>query len=215
MIQFQNVSKSFGNIIALQDISFKVENGEFVFIVGPSGAGKTTILKLLLREFKPSSGEIFVDDVDITKIKKRDVPALRQKIGSVFQDFKLLPERTIRENIQVALAIKNINENEWKDIIDEVLKLVGLADRSELFPAQLSGGELQRASLARALVVNPIVIFADEPTGNLDLDTGKKIIDLLLKINQEGKTVIVTSHNESIIKRAGKRIIRLKNGRII
>ena len=215
MIEFAGVGKTFGKISALQDINFKVDDGEFVFIVGPSGAGKTTLLKLLIREYKPSTGVIKVDNVDVTKIKKRDIPLLRQKIGIVFQDFKLLPERTIAENIEVPLAIKGVKKTEWKSRIDDVLKLVGLSDRADLFPAQLSGGEIQRASIARALVINPILIFADEPTGNLDWDTGDLIMDLLSKINKEGKTIIVTSHNKEIVNRYANRVIELKNGTVI
>ena len=215
MIEFENVGKTFGRISALQDVTFKVNDGEFVFIIGPSGAGKTTLLRLILREYKPTSGMIKVDGTDITKIKKRDIPSLRQKIGTVFQDFKLLPERTIRENIEVALAIKNVNKLEWTNRVNQVLKLVGLEERADLFPAQISGGEIQRVSIARALVVNPVLIFADEPTGNLDWETGDAIMDLLVKINKEGKTIIVTSHNRPIIKKYGKRIIEMKDGKVI
>lgn len=215
MVEFVNVTKKYGSITALEDVSFKVEEGEFVFIIGPSGAGKTTVLKLLISQTKPTSGEVYLDGLSLHKLKRKDVPKLRQKIGIVFQDFKLLPERTIRENVEVALAVKDVPKKEWIARVDQVLKLVGLSERSELFPSQLSGGELQRASLARALVVNPKVIFADEPTGNLDWETGEQIMDLLKKINDEGKTLIVTSHNEAIIKKMGKRVIELKAGKVV
>ncbi len=215
MVGFKNVSKNFGNIKALNDVSFNVEKGEFVFVVGASGSGKTTILRILLGEFKPTSGTIIFDGVDISNIKKSEVPKLRQSIGVVFQDFKLLKEKTIGENIEVALAIKKVDQSEWQTRKEQVLKLVGLSNRSELFPAQLSGGELQRVAVARAMVTDPKIIFADEPTGNLDWETGEVVMDLLDKINKNGKTVIVTSHNQDIIKRMKKRVIRLKDGKVV
>jgi cell division transport system ATP-binding protein len=215
LIEFKKVSKNFGAIKALTDISFKIDKGEFVFLAGPSGSGKTTILRLLLGEIQPSAGEIFFDEQRVNDVSAKQLPKLRQKIGVVFQDFRLLPERTIRENIEVALAVKRVSEKEWEERVNQVLKVVGLADRSELFPAQLSGGELQRVSLARALVVNPKVIFADEPTGNLDWETAEGVMQLLLHINKEGKTVIVASHHESIIKELKKRVIRLNKGKLV
>jgi cell division transport system ATP-binding protein len=208
LIEFKKVSKDFGSIKALTDISFKIDKGEFVFLAGPSGSGKTTILRLLLGEILPSSGEIIFDEQKINDLSGKELPKLRQKIGVVFQDFRLLPERTIRENIEVALAVKRVHEKEWEERTTQVLKVVGLIDRSELFPAQLSGGELQRVSLARALVVNPKLIFADEPTGNLDWETAEGVMQLLVNINKEGKTVIVASHHESIIKEMKKRVLR-------
>ncbi len=214
MVDFKNVSKSFGNIKALSDVSFNVAKGEFVFIVGASGSGKTTILRLLLSEYKPTSGTITFDGVNISNIKKSEVSRLRQSIGVVFQDFKLLREKTVGENIEVALAIKKIDKSEWQTRKGQVLKLVGLSNRSELFPAQLSGGELQRVAVARAMVTDPKIIFADEPTGNLDWETGEVIMDLLEKINKSGKTIIVTSHNLEIIKKMKKRVIKLKDGKV-
>ncbi len=215
MVQFKNVTKNFGNIKALTDASFNIEKGEFVFIVGPSGAGKSTVLRLLLGEFKPTSGSIIFDGEDITQIKKGDIPRLRQKIGIVFQDFKLLRDKTIRENIEVALAIKGVDPKEWKMRVDQVLKLVGLSSRGELFPLQLSGGEVQRVAIARALVIDPKIILADEPTGNLDWETGEAIMDLLGKVNKAGKTVIVASHNREIIDKMKRRVIKLKDGRMV
>jgi len=215
MIEFKNVSKSFGSIKALADISFKVANGEFVFITGPSGAGKTTLLKLILREILPDSGQIVFDGADIVGLSQEEVPHLRQKIGVVFQDFKVLPERTVRENVEVPLAVVGVNPEEWEARVDQVLKLVGLDKRTELFPSQLSGGELQRVSLARALVVNPKLILADEPTGNLDSETADGVMDLFEKINKEGKTVIMATHNERIIEKYKKREIKIKEGRIV
>lgn len=215
MIEFTNVSKKYGPITALSDVSFKIEDGEFVFIVGPSGAGKTTILKLLIAQTRPTNGEIILDGQPIHALKRSKVPLLRQHIGTVFQDFRLLPERTVRENVEVALAVKGVPKKEWKARVDQVLQLVGLVNRSELFPAQLSGGELQRASLARALVVNPSVVLADEPTGNLDWKTARSIVDLLVKINHEGKTLIVTSHNKAIVRQLQKRTLKIEDGKLV
>ena len=215
MIQFKNVSKSFGSIKALEAISFEVEQGEFVFITGPSGAGKTTVLRLILRETLPDTGQIILDKVDITKLAEEQIPIYRQRIGVVFQDYKILPERTIRENIEVALAVAGIPQEAWKARVDQVLKLVGLSERAELFPSQLSGGEIQRASLARALVINPKLILADEPTGNLDWETADAIMDLFEKIHKEGKTIIMATHNEVIVEKYKERVIKLKDGKVI
>lgn len=215
MVKFKGVSKSFGEIKALQDVSFEVDDGEFVFLVGPSGAGKTTILRLILREILPDSGEIIFDKVNISDLSDKETPVLRQKIGVVFQDYKILPERTVRENVEVALAVVGVSEEEWNKRVDHILQLVGLSGRADLFPAQLSGGELQRVSLARALVVNPKVILADEPTGNLDWETAGQIVELLTKINKEGKTVIMATHHEGLIKKYKYRVIKLKEGKLI
>lgn len=210
MLKVKNVTKKFGNIVALDDVSFEVEPGEFLFITGPSGSGKTTLLRLILREFLPDTGQILLEDYDITDLKGKEIPLLRQQIGVVFQDFKVLPFRTLRENIEVALSVIGLPKSEWEARVDRVLDLVDLSDRDKLFPAQLSGGELQRASLARALVVNPKIILADEPTGNLDWDTTDKIIDLFEKINAEGKTVLMATHHQGVINKLDKRIIELK-----
>jgi len=215
MIKFSDVTKSFGSINALDKISFEVKSGEFVFLTGPSGAGKTTILKMILREMLPDSGEVLFDDVDIVKLADKEVPRLRQQMGIVFQDFKVLPERTVSENVEVALAVSSVPDNEWDSRVRHVLKLVGLDKRANLFPSQLSGGELQRVSLARALVINPKLILADEPTGNLDWKTAEGIMDLLEKINKEGKTIIMATHHEGIIKHGKHRIINLDDGCII
>jgi len=214
MLKVNNVSKSFGNIVALEDISFDVDPGEFVFLTGPSGSGKTTLLRLILRELLPDTGEIYLEDQDITQLRLREVPALRQQIGTVFQDFKILNERTVRENVEVALAVIGLDKNEWRDRVDHVANLVGLSNRVDLFPSQLSGGELQRVSLARALVVNPKIILADEPTGNLDWETSERIMQLFEKINQEGKTILMATHNQNIIDTMKKRVIEVKHGKV-
>ena len=215
MVEFKKVSKNFGSIKALSDVSFKVDKGEFIFIIGPSGAGKTTLMRLLLRDYTPSSGEVIFDGKDIATLKKSEIPDLRQKIGVVFQNFRLLPERTVRENVEVSLAVLGVAKQEWDQKVNDILKMVGLQDRAELFPSQLSGGELQRVSLARALVTNPKVVFADEPTGNLDWETAEAIVGLLVKISKEGKTVIVSSHNKTIMDKLGKRVIELKAGKLV
>ncbi|QQG42170.1 MAG: cell division ATP-binding protein FtsE [Candidatus Woesebacteria bacterium] len=214
MINFKNVTKKFGSVVAVTDVSFEVKKGEFVFITGPSGAGKSTILKLILGELTPDSGTVTVDGIDLKNLKSKDVPFFRQKIGTVFQDFKVLPERTVGENVEVALAVIGLPENEWKERINHVLKLVGLTKQINLFPSQLSGGELQRVSLARALVVNPKLLLADEPTGNLDWETSEGVVKLFEKINEEGKTVIMATHNMDIIKKFKKRIINIVGGKI-
>lgn len=214
MIKFENVTKNFGRINALNDVSFEIKDGEFVFLTGPSGAGKTTILKMILRDMLPDSGKVFFDQNDITDISNRDIPYLRQQMGIVFQDFKVLPERTVAENVEIVLAVANIDQSEWRKRVEHVLKLVGLTNRSRLFPSQLSGGELQRVSLARALVINPKIILADEPTGNLDWKTAEGIMELLEKINKEGKTIIMATHHEGIIKHAKHRVLELNDGRI-
>ena len=214
MVKFKDVTKRFGSVAALEKISFEVEKGEFVFITGPSGSGKTTILRLILGEILPDSGEIVVEGVSVGALKSSEVPIFRQKIGTVFQDFKVLPERTVRENVEVALAVINLPEEEWEARVKHVLKLVGLEKQIDLFPSQLSGGELQRTSLARALVVNPKLILADEPTGNLDWDTADSIMQIFEKIHKEGKTVIMATHNQEIIKKYKKRIVHIVGGKI-
>ena len=214
MIHFENVTKNFGSINALDNASFSVKDGEFVFLTGPSGAGKTTILKLILREMLPDSGRVIFDDTDISMLSQKDVPVLRQQMGIVFQDFKLIPERTVTENVEVALAVSDVPQDEWEKRVNHVLKLVGLTTRSKLFPSQLSGGELQRVSLARALVINPKIILADEPTGNLDWKTAEGIMELFEKVNKEGKTIIMATHHEGIIKHAKHRVIKLEDGNI-
>lgn len=214
MLKVRNVSKSFGSIVALDDISFDVNSGEFVFLTGPSGAGKTTLLRLILREMRPDKGEILLEGEDVTKLKPKDIPSLRQRIGVVFQDFKILSEKTLSENVEIALAVIGLPQKEWRARVDRVLELVGLSNRHDLFPSQLSGGELQRVSLARALVVNPKIILADEPTGNLDWETADKIMQLFEKINEEGKTVVMATHHKLIIEKMKKRVIVLNGGKV-
>jgi cell division transport system ATP-binding protein len=215
MLKLENVSKKFGDITALKNVSFDIEDGEFVFLIGPSGAGKTTILRLILREILPDTGELIFDEVKINKMKQKEVPLIRQKIGVVFQDYKIIPESTVWENVEIALAVVGAPKAEWKVRVENVLKLTGLGERKSLFPSQLSGGEVQRLSLARALVVNPRIILADEPTGNLDWETAQNIMRLFDLINKEGKTVLMATHNKQIIREMKKRVIEIKNGEVV
>ena len=214
IVHFKSVTKKFGSQVALNDVSFDVKKGEFVFITGPSGAGKTTILKLILGELTAGSGEVVVDGFNVASLESRDLPHFRQKIGTVFQDFKVLPERTVFENVAVALAVVGLPENDWNERVKHVLRLSGLSGQTNLFPSQLSGGELQRVSLARALVVNPKIFLADEPTGNLDWETSDNLMDLFEEINKEGKTIIMATHNMEIVKKYKKRVINIVGGTI-
>ena len=214
MLVIKNITKSYGRIVALSEISLEVKNGEFVFLTGPSGSGKTTLLRLIIGEISPDSGQILLDGKDVTKLSSKELPYVRQQIGVVFQDYKILSEKTVRENIEIALAVIGLSPDKWSGRVENVLKLTSLEERANQFPSQLSGGELQRVSLARALVVDPKVILADEPTGNLDWDTADRIMDILVKVNKEGKTVIVASHHKDIMKRIDKRMIKLNKGKI-
>jgi len=214
-IVFDHVSKNFGSITALNDISFELEKGEFALLVGPSGAGKSTIIKLILSQYKPTTGSILIDDVDITHLKKKDIEHIRKKIGIVFQDYQLIFDKTIEENIALALDIVDYPKDQVNAKIDQVLEKVGLTDRKTLFPNQLSGGELQRAALARALSVDPLLILADEPTGNVDEENTWNLVKLLKQINKEGTTILMTTHDPDIIKSLGKRVIKIKSGAII
>ncbi|HHW57249.1 MAG TPA: cell division ATP-binding protein FtsE [Clostridia bacterium] len=216
MIKFINVSKRYNkNIIALSNVSFEIENGEFVFIVGPSGAGKSTIIKLLLKEEEPTSGSILIDKRDITKLKKREIPYLRRSMGVVFQDFRLLPNKTVFENVAFAMEIIGASPKDIRRKVPMVLSLVGLSDKADNYPQQLSGGEQQRVSLARAIVNEPSILIADEPTGNLDPDTSWEIVKLLSEINKRGTTVVMATHAKDIVDAMKKRVIALEKGNIV
>ena len=216
MIVFENITKAFPNrTVALEDVTFTIDKGEFVFFIGPSGAGKTTILRLLLSEIKPTSGIVRIEGEDISLLKKNKLPALRRQIGAIFQDYKLLEDHTVKENVaMVSEMLKRTNE-EIATQVEEILATVGLKEKADLFPTQLSGGELQRTAIARALTTNPKILFADEPTGNLDPISGWEIIKLLQKINQAGTTVLIATHSEEIVKALKKRIIELEKGRVV
>lgn len=216
MIKFQNISKFYlPNTIALDKISFEVKPKEFISVVGKSGAGKTTLLKLLLAEERPSQGRIFFEDQDVHRIDLEKLPELRRKIGSVFQDYKLLPSKTVSENIAYTMEVIGASDSEISRDVSEILEIVGLSGCADNFPAQLSGGEKQRAAIARALIHRPEVILADEPTGNLDPYHTLDIVRLLLKVNELGTTIFLATHNKDIINRLGKRVITLERGRVI
>jgi len=215
MIKFDKVTKKFGAITALEEISFEIPKGGFAFVVGPSGAGKSTLVRLILREYLPTSGKIKINKQDLNKLKKDQLVDLRRQIGVVFQDFKLLTDRTVYENIALPLKFVKRDIRQIDKEVRQVLELVGLTDRAGLFPAQLAGGELQRACLARAVVNCPQIVIADEPTGNLDPKTGREIIELLKKVNQMGSTVLVATHNDRAVDDFEERVIALDKGRLI
>ncbi|AIS52957.1 cell division ATP-binding protein FtsE [Thermoanaerobacter kivui] len=216
MIKFINVSKTYNkDIIALSNVSFEIENGEFVFIVGPSGAGKSTLIKLLLKEEEPTTGTIIINKKDITKLKRREIPYLRRSMGVVFQDFRLLPNKTVFENVAFAMEIVGASHKEIRRRVPMVLSLVGLSDKADNYPQQLSGGEQQRVSLARAIVNEPSILIADEPTGNLDPDTSWEIVKLISEINKRGTTVVMATHAKDIVDAMKKRVIALEKGNMV
>lgn len=213
MVSFDNVTKKYGSIIALDEVSFEIAPGEFVFITGASGAGKTTVVRLLLRDIKPDHGKILIEGKDIASLRVRDLPYYRRKVGVVFQDFKLLFERTVWENVALALEVAG-QEPESK--IKEALEEVGLWERADLFPRQLAGGEQQRVVIARALVAKPKLILADEPTGNLDPTTSRQIVELLdRQTKEDGTTVIMATHNENIVNSLKRRVLLFKQGKLV
>lgn len=216
MIEFVNVSKKYPNgQIALEDINLKIDDGEFVFIVGPSGAGKSSLLRLITREITPSSGHILINGEDIFKLPENKVPILRRRIGTVFQDFKLLLNRTVSENVAVPLEVQSKGDEQIEKEVAAALEKVGLLEKANSFPAQLSGGEVQRTAIARAIISNPQILLADEPTGDLDPKNAQSVVALLEKINKEDKTIIVmATHNESIVNHFKKRVVVLLGGKI-
>jgi cell division transport system ATP-binding protein len=215
MIRFENVTKQYptGNT-ALDDVTFSIDRGEFVFLVGPSGSGKTTLFRLLIRDAVPSSGSIFIGDWDLTSLPKNKIPVLRKNVGVVFQDLKLLRDRTIYENIMFPLEVGNIDSEEAIQRVDRIIERVGIADHREKFPIQLSGGELQRAAIARALAFSPEVLLADEPTGDLDNATSWEIVKLLQEISEEGTTIIMATHNADIVNSLRNRTLVLEKGKL-
>lgn len=215
MVKFDKVTKKFGDVVALCNATFEIEKGEFVFLTGPSGAGKTTIVKLILGEYLPTEGKVFFKGRDLEKIVKKNLTDLRRQVGVIFQDFKLILDRTIFENVALPLEIEGKKKTEIEKEVEEVLKKVGLSQRADFFPAQLAGGELQRASLARALARKPLVLLADEPTGNLDPASSWQLIKLLKKINQEGTTVLMATHNVDIVNSMSTRVIKLDKGKVV
>ncbi|MFP4514978.1 MAG: cell division ATP-binding protein FtsE [Parcubacteria group bacterium] len=216
MINISNVSKYYKpDVVALENVSLDVKAGEMVSIVGQSGSGKTTLVKLLTGEEKPDKGQLVVGEWDITNINRSQVPYLRRQIGVIFQDFKLLPKKTLAENVGFALQVCGQKPARIKKIVPSVLKIVGLEGKKHRYPHEVSGGEGQRVAIARALVHQPKILLADEPTGNLDSINANEIIDLLLKINNFGTTVVLVTHNREIVNRLKKRVITMDNGRVI
>ncbi len=216
MIRLDNVTKEFPTgTTALSEVTFSIDKGEFVFLVGPSGSGKTTLFRLITREMKPTSGEIHIGAWNIGKLTDRHIPNLRKSIGVVFQDLKLLRDRTIFENILLPLEVAGVAESETTQKVDAILEQVGIAEHRDKFPIQLSGGELQRAAIARALVFSPEILLADEPTGNLDTTTSWEIVKLLQDINKSGTTILMATHNTDIINNLLKRVLVLEKGKLI
>ena len=216
MIEFRNVHKVYDNgSVALEDVSIHIEKGEFVLVCGHSGAGKSTFIKLLSHEVTPDSGTVIVNDVDVTRIKSSKVPYLRRKLGIVFQDFRLLPSKTVFENIAFALEVIEEKPKVIQEKVYNVLELVGLSDKANDLPQDLSGGEQQRVAIARAIVNKPLVLIADEPTGNLDPDNSWEIMNLLERINLQGTTVLMATHNSQIVNTLRHRVIAIENGRVV
>ena len=218
MIVLQGVTKVYpgSNVKALEDVSLEIPEREFAFLVGPSGAGKSTFIKLLIRDEIATSGRVFVNHQDVGRLKRKQIPHFRRKIGVVFQDYKLLPYKTVRENVAFPLQVHGILD--WKVIqprVDAVMELVGLPDCQERFPDQLSGGEQQRVAIARALIHGPLILIADEPTGNLDPNTAWEIVQLLIKINSYGTTILIATHNREIVDMLRRRVIHIDHGHVV
>lgn len=216
MVELRNVTKKYPNgTVALQDVNLKIDKGEFVFLVGQSGSGKSTLVKLLLKEEDATEGEVYVNGYDVTNMARYEVPYLRRSLGVVFQDFRLLPNKTVYENVAFAMLITEALPKEIRRQVPMALALVGLSRKANMLPHQLSGGEQQRVALARALVNNPSLLIADEPTGNLDPETSWEIIKLLSEVNQRGTTVVVATHEKHIVDEMRKRVVSIKKGLIV
>lgn len=216
MIEFKNVVKKYdNNITATNNISVKIKPGEFVYVVGPSGAGKSTFIKMMYREEAPTSGSIIVNEYALESIKSREIPFLRRELGIVFQDFKLLPRLTVFENIAYALQVIEKTPEEVEQRVSRVLDLVGLSAKRDNFPAELSGGEQQRVAIARAITNEPSILIADEPTGNLDPETAEGIMEILERVNKQGTTVVMATHNSFIVNEYKHRVLEINGGKII
>lgn len=216
VIEFRNVSKIYlGNVRAAEKVTFKIKPGEFISLVGPSGAGKSTLIRLLTAEESPSSGEVLVSGRNIAKLKRKELPYYRRKVGVIFQDFKLLPKKTVYENIAFALEVADIKSSEIAERVPKIIEIVGLTNRAKAFTEELSGGEKQRASIARALVHKPRLLIADEPTGNLDPVSTWEIIELLFKINSQGTIVLLATHDREVVDSLQKRVITMRNGKVV
>lgn len=215
MITFEHVTKRYEHNVGLNDVSIHIDPGEFVFLVGPSGAGKSTFVKLMLKEIDADSGKIRVGDFDVTSLSRRLVPQMRRKVGIVFQDFRLLPKKTVFENVAFAMEILHKNRRTIRRRVPEALRLVGIEDKMKRYPQELSAGEQQRVAIARAIINNPKVVIADEPTGNLDPITAEGIMDLLDEINSTGTTIIMVTHAKDIVDKMNKRVVAIEHGAIV
>ena len=215
MITFTNVTKMYGENVGLENASVNIENGDFVFLVGPSGAGKSTFIKLILKELDADAGKIQVGEYDVTNLSNRQIPQLRRKIGIVFQDFRLLPKKTVFENVAFAMEIMHKSRRQIRKRVPQVLTLVGIGDKAKRYPQELSAGEQQRVAIARAIINNPKVLIADEPTGNLDPDTATGIMQLLDEIIETGTTIVMVTHAKDIVDRMNKRVIAIESGHIV
>lgn len=216
MIKFHQVTKKFGSgVLALDNVNLEINKGELAFIIGSSGAGKTTLLRLIIRDLLPSDGVVFINELNLMKMKSSQVHKLRRSVGTIFQDFKILPDKTAFENVALPLEIANYKPSKVKEAVSEILKRVKLIDKANHFPSQFSAGELQRLSLARAVVVNPEIILADEPTGNLDPETSWDILDLLKDFHRQGSTVLIATHDQDIVNSLEERVIRMEKGMVV
>ncbi len=216
MLEMRHAGKVYpGGAVALEDINVHISPGEFVFLVGPSGAGKSTFIRLISREIEPTSGQILVDGVDVMKLKRGDIPYLRRQLGIVFQDFRLLNDRTAYENVSFAMQVIEAPGHKIRQRVNEVLDLVGLKGRGNNYPGEMSGGEQQRVAIARAIVNDPLLVIADEPTGNLDPETSKEIMEIFSEINSRGTTIIMATHDKTMVDYMQKRVIALENGRLV
>ncbi len=215
MIVFDKVTKMYGNNIGIQDVSVEINRGDFVFLVGPSGAGKSTFIKLITREIKADSGRISVSGKEVTKLSSRLIPSLRRGMGMVFQDFRLLPQKTVYENVAFAMEILHTSKRTIKRQVPQVLNLVGISSKADKYPGELSAGEQQRVAIARAIINKPELLIADEPTGNLDPDTAWEIMKLLEQINLRGTTIVMVTHAKDIVDQMAKRVIAINSGKIV
>lgn len=216
MLKMTDVSKVYpGGSVALQKVNIHIEPGEFVFVVGPSGAGKSTFIKMLFREILPTTGSIFVNGVDILSLTPKEIPYMRRQLGIIFQDYRLLPDRTVYENVAFAMEVIETPRRKIKRRVLNVLDLVGLRHRADAYPNELSGGEQQRIAIARAIVNDPIMVIADEPTGNLDPETSWDIMEIFKEINAEGTTIVMATHDKEIVDAMGKRVIAIEDGNIV
>ena len=216
MIVLHDVCKTYqSGVQALQHVDLQIPERDFVFLVGPSGAGKSTFIRLLIREELPTSGRVFIDGQDLARLRRRDIPHLRRKVSVIFQDFKLLPHKTVFENVAFALEVSGATRAELQERVPETLDLVGLTDKADRYPGLLSGGEQQRVAIARALVRQPSILVADEPTGNLDPDTAAQTVQLLVRVNALGTTIVFATHNSELVNTMRRRVVALENGRIV